>query len=295
MRSRAHSVVVGTGALALAASVPTAHAGRLKPSDTGMTQCAGHRGAWSSDCAKRGQDAAYGRDVNDPNPDDRVLGFSCRKVCRSGQMPGQGSCPADPAPGSGPDEWGCVFDNVTRLTWEAKAADGGLHHGQRQYTNKTARSRDNPKDVRWLIEGTNADALFGASDWRLPDAIELQSIVDFGMGVSGGPGGGWVDPVYFANTFSWFSWTSEKYLYDAQFAWCVDTGFGRVDIQKRSGHAAARLASKGGAERHGRSAGDMREISHPTALARASLSPRQAARRAQSRLIIRRRFCVWSM
>lgn len=272
MRSRADSVVVGTCALAFAASVPMAQAGRLTLNDTGMTQCVGHRGDWSSDCARSGQDAAHGRDLNDPNPDDGVLGFSFRKVCRSGQMAGDGSCPADPALGSGPDEWGCVFDNVTRLTWEVKTADGGLHHGQRQYTNKNAGARDNPKDVRWLIEGTNAEALCGASDWRLPDALELQSIVDYGMGVPGvpdGPGGGWVDPVYFPNTLGWFSWTSEKYLYAAQFAWCVDTGVGRVNIQKRSGHAAARLVQ--GAPRRREEPGKVRFITSTKRSARLRL------------------------
>lgn len=258
MRSRVQTAFAGFSAIAFAAAAPVAWADRLTLNDTGMTQCVGHRGAWSSDCTKSGQDAAHGRDVNNPNPDDGVLGFSFRKVCRSGQMAGEGNCPADPALGSGPDEWGCVFDNVTHLTWEVKTADGGLHHGQRQYTNKNAGARDNPKDVRWLIEGTNAEVLCGASDWRLPNALEMQSIVDYGMGVPGGPGGGWVDLAYFPNTLGWFSWTSEKHLHDAQFAYYVDIGRGTVDIQKRSVQSAANLVR--GASRSQDAPGNVRFI-----------------------------------
>jgi hypothetical protein len=227
-------------AIAGAVLTPPAVAGRISLNDTGMTQCASEANIWSTECAKSRQDAAYGRDLSDAAPEDGIAGFSYRKVCRSGQWAGEGSCPPDPALGNGPDDWGCVYDNVSQLTWEAKTADSGVHDGNRQYTYKRINAPDDPTDVDWLVASTNGEALCGAVNWRLPDVIELQSIVNYGMGIPG-MSGPFVDQAFFPNAFSGLAWAKDTYFWDSARAYQVDFRNGSVDIFKRSIPHAARL------------------------------------------------------
>jgi hypothetical protein len=171
-----------------------------------------------------------------------VAGFSFRKVCRSGQMAGEGSCPADPPLGSGPDDWGCVYDNVSHLTWEAKTADGGLHDGSHRFTNRSYDAHDDPNDAAWLVDATNAEALCGATNWRLPGALELQSIVHYGVGVPGRTGA-MTDPVFFPYTTS--SWTRDESVYaNYAYAWHVDFSLGGVDPEERSRAMGAQLVHR---------------------------------------------------
>jgi hypothetical protein len=240
MTPRIHATFVALCAVASAAATP-AWAGRIKLNDTGMTQCIDHQKQWSSDCAKSRQDAAYGRDAEDANPDDGVAGFSFRKVCRSGQMAGEGTCPADPALGSGPDEWGCTYDNVSQLTWEVKTADGGVHDYLRRFSNKGGKARDASSDAAWLKDVTNAEALCGATDWRLPDAIELQSIVYYGMGTSNFTGP-FIDPSFFPYDAKLFTWTRDGVFNDPKWAWYIYFDNGRISFEQRfASLASARL------------------------------------------------------
>jgi hypothetical protein len=245
MTLRIEAVWAALFALTSAAAAPTAWARRITLNDTGVTQCVDSQKHWSSECAESGQDAADGRDVHDPAPEDGLAGFSFRKVCRSGQMAGEGSCPADPVRGGGPDDWGCTHDNITRLTWEVKTDDGGVHDHLRIYTNKGRRARDDNSDAAWLIDATNAEALCGAATWRLPDVLELQSIVDHGVGHPDRDGA-LIDPTFFPDTrlplaswspspprSPWTFWTRDAYVHDAKLAWYVDFGDGGVGRSKR--------------------------------------------------------------
>ncbi|MFO1337182.1 MAG: DUF1566 domain-containing protein [Burkholderiaceae bacterium] len=216
----------------VATAAPVAWAKRITLNDTGMTACLARHGHWTTDCAASRQDAAEGRDASDNDPDDGEAGFSFRKVCRSGEMAGEGGCPADPALGSGPNDWGCVYDNVTRLTWEVKTADRGLHDGWTRYTNKGGKARDQPGDAHWLIDATNAEGLCGATNWRLPDAYELLSIVDYGMGEPGRTGP-FIDTRYFPN-LRWVDWWARNdTVFHDKWAWFVDLTTGRVSTYKR--------------------------------------------------------------
>jgi hypothetical protein len=245
MTTRLHAAFVAICAIAAATATPAARAGRITLNDTGMTQCIGHQGNWSEDCDKSRQDAAYGRDVNDANPDDGVAGFSFSKVCRSGERAGEGTCPADPVLGNEPDNWGCVYDNVSGLTWEAKTDDGGIHDFLRPYTNKGGKSRDEPSDAAWLVDATNAEALCGVKNWRLPDVFELQSIVHYGVGTPGTPGGAFVDPTFFPYALSWETWTRDVAVWDSKRAWQINFDGGDINIEQRfyTG-ASARLVHK---------------------------------------------------
>jgi hypothetical protein len=229
MTARIHPAFAAIFAIVGAAAAPSAWAGRITLNDTGMTQCIDRRVEWTSECTKSGQDAADGRDVDVADPDDGLAGFSFRKVCRSGQMAGDGSCPTDPVIGNGPDDWGCTYDNVTQLTWEMKTNDGGLHHYLRRFTNKGGKAQDLPSDAANLVKATNAEALCGSTDWRLPDPIELQSIVDYGGGTPDHRD--CIDPTFFPNPEASY-WTRTESAWDTKSAWYVQA-CGRISGTKR--------------------------------------------------------------
>lgn len=237
MKFPVHRALAVLCAIAIGTATSSAWARRITLNDTGMTQCVGHRGSWSPDCAKSGQDAASGRDVHYPDPDDGAAGFSFRKVCRSGQMAGEGSCPSDPVLGDGPDDWGCTYDNVTQLTWETKTDDDGIHRGLRFYTNQGHKSRNDPADAGWLVDATNTEALCGATNWRLPDGHELQSLVHYGRRAPG-ESGPMIDLSFFPNSGSRY-WTRTTYVSDRTLAWYLVAG--DLEIQERSRQALARL------------------------------------------------------
>lgn len=242
MSSLMHAVLAAVCSVASIAS-PAAWGRRITLNDTGMIHCTDRQGEWTSECAKSRQDAADGRDVNDPNPDDGLAGFSFRKVCRSGQVAGEGSCPVDPPLGSGPDNWGCTQDNVSQLTWEMKTDDGGMHDGLRSYTNKGGKARNDPSDAAWLVDATNAEALCGATNWRLPDPLELQAIVDYGQGAPG-TSGPWIDPSFFPNSYGMPAWTRIESFNDSKWAWYVRFSFGQIALQHRFENATARLVRR---------------------------------------------------
>jgi hypothetical protein len=218
-----------------------ASARRLTLNDTGMIQCIDHHGDWTLDCAKSRQDAAYGRDVSNAAPEDGVAGFSFRKVCRSGQMAGEGTCPVDPKLGTGPDNWGCTFDAVTQFTWEVKTNDDGIHDYLRLFTNKGRKARDEPTDAAWLVDRTNTEVLCGATNWRLPDAIELQSIVYYGKGAPNSPGDSFIDPTFFPYNSSWLSWTRNDSVANSKSVWYVRFNDGNASVEHRFSTAVVRL------------------------------------------------------
>ena len=238
-----HAALTALCALACAATAPAAWARRITLNDTGMTQCINHQKQWSSECAKSRQDAADGRDSRAADPNDGEAGFSFRKVCRSGQMAGEGSCPADPVLGTGPDDWGCVYDNVTELTWETKTSDGGTHDGNHFFTNKGGKASDDEHDAAWLADATNAEALCGATNWRLPDVPELQSVVNYGAGTPNG-GAPLVDRTFFPNTFPWQTWTRTQDRLDPKSRWHVNFQEGGTGVAKGFDARSVRLVHR---------------------------------------------------
>jgi hypothetical protein len=215
-------------ALCVIAAAPPASARHLTLNDTGATECIDNHGDKRLDCAASRQDAAYGRDVTDLDPDDGMLGFSFRKVCRSGQLAGEGSCPSEPILGSGPDNWACTFDNVTQLTWEVKTDDHGLHRDRKKFTNRGHWARDDPRDIAWLVDATNAEVLCGATNWRVPEVFELQSIVSYGSTA------GHVDRSFFPYISGWDYWTRAKLVEDAKSAWFVNFNQSRIYFRDRN-------------------------------------------------------------
>lgn len=234
IQSCLQAVLVSTLVLiGMVASAP-AWAGHITLNDTGVTRCLDVQGHWASHCANSRQDAGFGRDVDDANPNDGVLGFSFRKICRSGQMAGEGSCPADPVLGYGPDNWGCVYDTVSGLTWESKTKEDGLHYYRQMYTNKGQWARADPDDAAWLVDATNTEALCGATNWRLPHILELQSIVHYGQQDPDGMGPRSIDLAYFPNTQAYLHWTRDESVEDSKAAWYVEFQYGQIDRENRT-------------------------------------------------------------
>jgi hypothetical protein len=67
---------------------------------------------------------------------------------------------------------GTVTDNETGLTWEKKSDDGSIHDKDDLYTWSDA--------FGVFIAALNTANFAGHNDWRLPNQIELQSLLDLG-------------------------------------------------------------------------------------------------------------------
>lgn len=229
--TRRFSPLTATLLLAAATLPPQALAqGRPALNDTGMRQCLTAPGRFSLDCAGTGQDGEFGRDVTHPNSRDGERGFSFAKVCHSGELAGQGSCPTDPAPGPGANDWGCTLDRVTRLTWELKTDDGGPADADREFTHEgTGGFNDAPSYPAQV----NATGLCGASDWRLPSLVELQSLVNHRAPAAGG--GLALDARAFPNVRALPHWAVEVLSYDTRYAFRADFMAGGVGFYGRSG------------------------------------------------------------
>jgi hypothetical protein len=242
MKFLARAAFAVIGLLFGSAATSALAAEHLRLNDTGLTHCVTPEFEWTSACAKSFQDAAYGRDVSDTDPKDGDAGFSFRKVCRSGEMAGEGACPADPTLGPGPDNWGCNYDNVSQLTWEVKTAEGtGLHDWQNSFTNKGQWARDRPEDAAWLVDATNAEGLCGATNWRLPDMLELHSIVDYGAGVPG-RGGIYLDTTFFRYA-NWLYWTRIQSVEDHKAARAISFLGGQAYLHNVDNYKGAQAAS----------------------------------------------------
>jgi hypothetical protein len=69
--------------------------------------------------------------------------------------------------------------------------------------------------------------LDGKTDWRLPNARELQSIAHYGAYAPS------INTTYFLNTTSYYYWTSSTYNYNASSAWTINSASGQVGIQNK--------------------------------------------------------------
>lgn len=132
---------------------------------------------------------------------------------------------------------GCVQDNVTGLMWEIKTTDGGLRDKNKTYTNLGNNLAGDASAYQAAVNATN---LCGYSDWHLPTADELQSIVDYGIAFPGPT----IDGTWFPETQGNLSsgyWTSTLATGISSFAWYVDFYSGSVMNYARGTNLYVRL------------------------------------------------------
>lgn len=122
-------------------------------------------------------------------------------------------------------EWSCVKDNVTKLIWEIKNNDGGLHDKYNTYTwynpnsyinGGNAGTENGNSDTHSFVIDVNTESWCGASDWRIPTREELRSIVSYDRFHPP------IDEIYFPYTITSSYWSfSPVANYGGSSAWCV--------------------------------------------------------------------------
>ncbi|MDF1576901.1 MAG: DUF1566 domain-containing protein [Desulfobulbales bacterium] len=206
-----------------------------------------------------GQDAHFGRDANPlTNSDvDGHAGFSYTRICNSGELAGEGDCPAVPVLGGGADGWGCTYDNVTGLVWEVKTSDSDLRDKDWTYTwyNSDANTNGGVAgtansgscydsancDTEKYLAQVNAAGLCGHSDWRLPSRMELKSLADLSIDYPGPA----IDTGYFPNTQGSWYWSSSPYANGPNLAWNVVFDNGNDDANLKNYTYHVRLVRAG--------------------------------------------------
>jgi len=108
------------------------------------------------------------------------------------------------------NDWAMVRDRVSGLVWEVKTNDDSIH----QYSDRyyLAEARDS------FIGTLNKTAFGGYTDWRLPEIMELYSIVHGGYTYTA------IDPTYFPNVWYEVScyWSGTLIPDTTGQAWAVD-------------------------------------------------------------------------
>lgn len=181
------------------------------------------------------QDGRFGRDAAAamgrlPKIGGGDAGFDFSRICMSGEVEGHGAC-ASPPPlpadleNPQPNDWACLRDNVTGLTWTL--GDWAVDVNWKTASNTAEGSH---------IQRTNAAARCGLSTgWRLPARREGFSLLNVQRTYPA------VDPAYFpilANSLFQAVWTSDRTAWHSEFQWVVSFG----DIAALGGMQCRELA-----------------------------------------------------
>jgi len=127
----------------------------------------------------------------------------------------------------------CVKDDLTNLTWEGKPSTG-YRSGSNSYTNY---GDGRAGDVSLYVTQVNSSKLCGHSDWRLPTAYELQSIIDYGVP----PPGPTISSAWFPNTQQRAYWSSTPVAGLPNYSWIAAFYVGTVFSFSSTGTDYARL------------------------------------------------------
>jgi len=225
-----------------------------KLNDTGITWGGDYSSGNNTDCSGETisqQDCSHGRDVTHNDNSDGHAGFIFTKLDANG----------NPLAASA-TEWDCVQDHVTGLIWEVKTDANGGVKGLRDtgwaYMNTTNMTGYDPRDtedkgiclassnyldgIYCHTEGyriaVNSQGLCGASDWSLPTANELASLVNFNRTSPA------IDSTYFPNSSSRVVWSGSPYADDSTRAWLVKFSLGSSKHDVRTEGKSVRLVRR---------------------------------------------------
>lgn len=146
-------------------------------------------------------------------------------------------------------DWACVLDNHTGLMWEVKRANGGNDPQDATRTfswysdDHLAYSTPGNAfcnaslqcDSQAYVDYINEKFLCGYNNWRLPNKLELQDLVNYGHAQPA------IDDSFFPNTQNEFYWTSSIDTDDLKSIWAVDFNYGRVAGSSSDGSRHIRL------------------------------------------------------
>jgi len=199
------------------------------------------------DTSAPGQDADKGSDTDSNNSDnDGIGGFQFTKLDSSGKaLENQANSYSN-------EEWKCVKDENTGLTWEVKTRSG-LQRFTHRYTWYEPNENINGGHTGEISDDTlcdeltncntnayiaainalnNGKGLCNSNNWRLPLREELRSLIDYS--VTSGP---MIDTNFFPNTEATDTWTSQTSYYrteDGISAWEVHFDTGQSEEHKKS-------------------------------------------------------------
>lgn len=155
-------------------------------------------------------------------------------------------------PGSSSATADCITDKLTGLMWPKngiigfEATDGGGPIAQPDYANSTP----NLNHLTWTQAltavgnmNTATTKLCGYDDWRLPNKVELKSLVNYGavspanwlMYGRGNSGVPVCDGACFANVQANYYWSSSTNASDSNYAWRVNFNGGNVGAGRKTG------------------------------------------------------------
>lgn len=142
------------------------------------------------------QDCEQGRDTTLGGVDGGRAGFSFTKLDSTGANLGDDA-----------SEWACVKDNHTRLIWEVKTNDGGIHDAFTNYrwggiSAQGSGFGNYHGDWDILVNTSNNASFCGQQDWRVPTLIELHSIASLHTTSMT------IDKDFFPNTRNSLYWSS---------------------------------------------------------------------------------------
>ena len=199
-----------------------------------------------------GQDADFGRDAEAREGTlvklgGGAAGFDFTKLGADGEpLAIQDADWSDAGDETSGTRWSCVRDNRTGLIWEVKVNNPDhLRHQGHTYTWYNSDASVNGGwagssnggicvdeancDTEKFVAAVNSAGLCGGSDWRMPTAQELLSIVHNGRDNPT------IDQDYFPNTPSDWSWSSSPNASSWTRARSVNFDYGRVtDLAKES-------------------------------------------------------------
>jgi hypothetical protein len=132
-----------------------------------------------------------------------------------------------------------IIDKLTGLMWPKngiigfESTDDGGPIEPPDYANTTA----NLNEIQWAQAltavsnmNTATTKLCGYSDWRLPNVMELDSLVNLSLSDVAS----WLNGSFFSGVQSSSYWSSSTYAYNAGFAWIVNFHAGNVTASNKS-------------------------------------------------------------